>query len=80
MSLISIRMTRWAPFAVCSTWPPKPALSASRYGAGLARHVTAAGVRVMEADRSDRQNRRRPAATWRPRPGREPSWLQAPGI
>ena len=29
------------------------------YGAGLARHVTAAGVRVVEVDRSDRQNRRR---------------------
>ena len=29
------------------------------YGAGLARHVTAAGVRVVEVDRSDRQDRRR---------------------
>jgi len=29
------------------------------YGAGLARHVTAAGVRVVEAVRSDRQDRRR---------------------
>ena len=29
------------------------------YGAGLARHVTAAGVRVVEAGRSDRQDRRR---------------------
>ena len=29
------------------------------YGAGLARHVTAAGIRVVEADRSDRQDRRR---------------------
>jgi len=29
------------------------------YGAGLARHVTAAGVRVVEGDRSDRQDRRR---------------------
>jgi transposase len=29
------------------------------YGAGLARHVTAAGVRVVEAARSDRQDRRR---------------------
>ncbi len=28
-------------------------------GAGLARHVTAAGVRVVEAGRSDRQDRRR---------------------
>ncbi len=28
------------------------------YGAGLARHVTAAGVRVVEVDRSDRQDRR----------------------
>jgi transposase len=29
------------------------------YGAGLARHVTAAGIRVVEVDRSDRQDRRR---------------------
>ncbi len=29
------------------------------YGAGLARHVTAAGVRVVEAGRSGRQDRRR---------------------
>jgi transposase len=29
------------------------------YGAGLARFVTAAGVRVVEVDRSDRQDRRR---------------------
>jgi len=29
------------------------------YGAGLARHVTAAGVRVVEVDRPDRQDRRR---------------------
>ena len=29
------------------------------YGAGLARHVSAAGVRVVEVDRSDRQDRRR---------------------
>jgi transposase len=28
------------------------------YGAGLARYVTAAGVRVVEVDRSDRQDRR----------------------
>jgi len=35
------------------------------YGAGLARHVTAAGVRVVEVDRSDRQDRRRQG---RPRP------------
>ena len=26
------------------------------YGAGLARHITAAGVRVVEVDRSDRQD------------------------
>src|SRR5260370_14972056 len=30
------------------------------YGAGLARHVAAAGVRVVEVDRSDRQGRGRP--------------------
>ena len=29
------------------------------YGAGLARHVTSAGIRVVEVDRSDRQDRRR---------------------
>jgi transposase len=29
------------------------------YGAGLARHVTAAGIRVVEVGRSDRQGRRR---------------------
>jgi transposase len=29
------------------------------YGAGLARHVTAAGIRVVEAGRSGRQDRRR---------------------
>ncbi len=29
------------------------------YGAGLARHVAATGVRVVEVDRSDRQDRRR---------------------
>jgi transposase len=29
------------------------------YGAGLTRHVTAAGIRVVEVDRSDRQDRRR---------------------
>src|SRR5260221_2557222 len=33
------------------------------YGAGLARHVTAAGVRVVEVDRSDRQDRRRRGKT-----------------
>ena len=45
------------------------------YGAGLARHVTAAGVRVVEVDRSDRQDRRRqgkprPAGCRQRRPGR----------
>jgi transposase len=29
------------------------------YGAGLARHIAAAGVQVVEVDRSDRQDRRR---------------------
>jgi transposase len=29
------------------------------YGAGLARRITAAGVRVVEVDRADRQDRRR---------------------
>ena len=35
------------------------------YGAGLARHVAAAGIRVVEVDRSDRQDRRRAG---KPRP------------
>ncbi len=45
------------------------------YGAGLARHVATAGIRVVEVDRSDRQDRRRQGKT-RPsrrrqrRPGR----------
>jgi hypothetical protein len=30
------------------------------YGAGLARHIAAAGVRVVEVDRADRQDRRLP--------------------
>jgi transposase len=29
------------------------------YGAGLPRHITAAGIRIVEAARSDRQDRRR---------------------
>ena len=29
------------------------------YGAGLSRHVTTAGIRVVEVDRFDRQDRRR---------------------
>jgi hypothetical protein len=29
------------------------------YGAGLARHIAAAGIRVIEVDSSDRQDRRR---------------------
>src|SRR6202167_6872308 len=29
------------------------------YGAGLARHLAGAGVRVVEVDRGDRQDRRR---------------------
>jgi transposase len=29
------------------------------YGAGLARHMAAAGIRVVEVDRSDRKDRRR---------------------
>src|SRR5204862_600998 len=29
------------------------------YGAGLARHISAVGIRVVEVDRSDRQDRRR---------------------
>ncbi len=37
------------------------------YGAGLARHVAAAGIRVVEVDRCDRQDRRRQG---KPRPPR----------
>ena len=58
------------------------------YGAGLSRHVTAAGIRVVEVDRSDRQDRRRPGKSRPPRcgqrrPGR-PIWpgprrAQGPG-
>src|SRR5947207_2752327 len=45
------------------------------YGAGLARHMAAAGVRVAGVDRSDRQDRRRqgktrPAGRGQRRPGR----------
>jgi transposase len=39
-----------------SAWPIE---GTGSYGAGLARHVSAAGVRVVEVDRSDRQDRRR---------------------
>ena len=44
------------------------------YGAGLARHVTAAGVRVVEVDRSDRQDRRRQGKSdpWTPSAPRGP--------
>jgi transposase len=38
------------------------------YGAGLARHMAAAGVRVVEVDRSDRQDRRRRASPIRSMP------------
>jgi hypothetical protein len=58
------------------------------YGAGLARHITAAGVRIVEVDRSDRQDRRRqgkprPAGCGQRRPGRAvrpgPRRVQGPG-
>ena len=39
------------------------------YGAGLARHIAAAGIRVVEVDRSDRQDRRRAGKTRPPRCG-----------
>jgi len=58
------------------------------YGAGLSRHVTAAGIRVVEVGRSDRQDRRRqgkprPPGRGQRRPGR-PIWpgprrAQGPG-
>ncbi len=45
------------------------------YGAGLSRHITTAGIRVVEVDRCDRQDRRRqgksrPARRGQRRPGR----------
>jgi len=58
------------------------------YGAGLARYVSTAGVRVVEVDRSDRQDRRRQGKTRPPRrrqrcPGRPvrpgPRRAQGPG-
>jgi transposase len=58
------------------------------YGAGLARHVAAAGIRVVEVDRSDRHDRRRqgkprPAGCRQRRPGRPvrpgPWRAQGPG-
>ena len=53
------------------------------YGAGLARYVTAAGVRVVEVDRSDRQDRRRqgksdPSMRSAPRGPRSPAGPAAP--
>ena len=44
------------------------------YGTGLARHMAAAGVRVVEAARSDRQDRRRRASPthWMPSAQRGP--------
>ncbi len=53
------------------------------YGAGLARHVAAAGVRVVEVDRAGRQDRHQqgksdPLATLSARPG-SPSPAGRPG-
>ena len=53
------------------------------YGAGLARHVTAAGIRVVEVDRSDRQDRAGRASPTRwtrsaPRGPRSPAVPAAP--
>jgi transposase len=36
-------------------------------GAGLAGHITAAGIQVVEVDRSDRQDRRRQGKSGPPR-------------
>ena len=56
------------------------------YGAGLSRYVTGAGVRVVEVDRSDRQDRRRqgksrPGGCGQRCPGRavRPGPRRAPG-
>jgi hypothetical protein len=51
------------------------------YGAGLARHITAAGIRVVEVDRSDRQDRRRQASPirWMPSVPPGPSSRAGPG-
>ena len=47
--------TGWAGSGL-SAWPVE---GTGSYGAGLSRHVTGAGVRVVEAARPDRQDRRR---------------------
>ena len=46
----------WADSGRCA-WPGVEGTGS--YGAGLARHMSAAGVRVVEVDRPDRQDRRR---------------------
>jgi transposase len=48
--------TGWAGSAPCA-WPVSR--GPGSYGAGLARHITAAGIRVAGVDRPDRQDRRR---------------------
>ena len=49
----------WAGWAGSGTCAWSAIEGTGSYGAGLARHVTAAGIRVVEVDRSDRQDRRR---------------------
>jgi hypothetical protein len=48
----------WAGWAG-SGWCAWPIEGTGSYGTGLARHIAAAGVRVVEVGRSDRQDRRR---------------------
>jgi transposase len=45
--------------AGCGTVAPAGIEGTGSYGAGLARHMAAAGVAVVEVDRADRQDRRR---------------------
>jgi transposase len=49
------------------------------YGAGLARHMAAAGVRVVEVDRSGRQDRRRAGKTRPARCRQRPRRAEGPG-
>ena len=44
----------------------------SSYGAGLARHLRASGVEVVEVDRPNRQSRRRTGKSARPTPSKRP--------
>src|SRR5205807_8304850 len=49
----------WAGWAGSGHSPWSASKGTGSYGAGLARHLAAAGVRVVEVDRPDRQDRHR---------------------